>query len=136
MKKKIFITCMIFLFIFLCIFGYKFFIAGNNKNIERVEDIEGWLENIRNYDIEANVIIYSNKNSNTYNLKQHKKDNYQRQEIFSNDEGNGMIIENEGNRVIIKNTKLELETVFDNYDEVAKNSVGFDSFIEDYENSD
>jgi len=34
MKKKIFIICMIFLCLFLIILGYKFFIPGNNKNIE------------------------------------------------------------------------------------------------------
>ncbi len=135
MKRKIFIVCMIFLFLISCVFGYKFFITGNNKNIDNIGEINDFILQIKNYDVEANVTIYSNKNSNTYNLKQRKVEDYQIQEINDN-EGNGLIIENDNNKVTIKNTKLSVEEVFENYNEVAKNDVGFDSFIENYENSD
>lgn len=135
MKKKIFIICMIFLCLFLCIFGYKFFIAGNNKNIENVGQVSDYILNIKNYDAEANVTVYSNKNSNTYSLKQYKKDNYQKQEIINNDENYGLIIENEGEKITIKNTTLDLTSVFENYRDVVNNSTGLDSFIQDYENS-
>ena len=113
----------------------KVFITGNNKNIDNIGEINDFILQIKNYDVEANVTIYSNKNSNTYNLKQRKVEDYQIQEINDN-EGNGLIIENDNNKVTIKNTKLSVEEVFENYNEVAKNDVGFDSFIENYENSD
>lgn len=127
---------MIFLFLILAIYGYKFLTNGNNKNIENIGEIEGFILEIKNYEVEANVTINSNKNTNTYRLKQKKVDNYQVQEIASNDEEKGIIIENEGNKLTIKNTKLSLEKFFDNYDEIAKNSVGFDSFAKDYSDSD
>lgn len=136
MKKKIFIICMIFLCLILCIFGYKFFIAGNNKNIENVGQVRDYVLNIKNYNAEANVTVYSNKNSNTYSLKQYKQDDYQKQEIINGDQDYGLIIENEGEKITIKNTKLDLASVFENYKEVANNSMGLDSFIEDYTKSD
>ena len=130
MKKKIFIICMIFLCLFLIILGYKFFIPGNNKNIESETQLDEYILSIKDYELEGNVTVYSNKNINTYKLKQYKKGNYQRQEIIN--ENNGLIIENEGNKITIKNTVLDLTSVFENYEEVTKNSIGLDSFIEDY----
>ncbi len=132
MKKKFFIICMIFLCLFLIILGYKFFIPGNNKNIESETQLDEYILSIKDYELEGNVTVYSNKNINTYKLKQYKKGNYQRQEIINDNENNGLIIENEGNKITIKNTVLDLTSVFENYEEVTKNSIGLDSFIEDY----
>ena len=132
MKKKIFIICMIFLCLFLIILGYKFFIPGNNKNIESETQLDEYILSIKDYELVGNVTVYSNKNINTYKLKQYKKGNYQRQEIINDNENNGLIIENEGNKITIKNTVLDLTSVFENYEEVTKNSIGLDSFIEDY----
>lgn len=135
MKKKIFIMCMVFLCLFLCVFGYKFFIVGNNKNIESIEQVSDYVLNIENYNIEAKVTVYSNKNSNTYMLKQYKKDGYQKQEIMD-DENYGLVIENEGGKVTIKNTILDVASVFENYKEITNNSIGLDSFIDDYKSSE
>jgi len=123
---------MIFLCLFLIILGYKFFIPGNNKNIESETQLDEYILSIKDYELEGNVTVYSNKNINTYKLKQYKKGNYQRQEIINDNENNGLIIENEGNKITIKNTVLDLTSVFENYEEVTKNSIGLDSFIEDY----
>lgn len=133
MKKKIFIICMFFLCVFLLILGYKFFATGNNKTIESEEQLCDYILNINDYSIEAKVTIYSNKNINTYSLKQFKKGERQIQEIINTDENYGVIIENEGEKVTIKNTKLDLTSVFENYKEVTSNSIGLDSFIEDYQ---
>lgn len=132
MKKKIFIMCMIFLCLILIILGYKFFIPGNTKNIESEVQLEEYILNINDYELEGNVTVYSNKNINTYKLKQQKKCDYQRQEIVNDDENYGLIIENEGNKITIKNTVLDLTSVFENYEDVAKNSMGLSCFIEDY----
>lgn len=127
--------CMVFLCLFLCVFGYKFFIVGNNKNIESIEQVSDYVLNIENYNIEAKVTVYSNKNSNTYMLKQYKKDGYQKQEIMD-DENYGLVIENEGGKVTIKNTILDVASVFENYKEITNNSIGLDSFIDDYKSSE
>lgn len=132
MKKKFFIACMIFLCLFLIILGYKFFISGNNKNIESVTQLDEYILNINDYELEGNVTVYSNKNINTYRLKQQKKGDFQRQEVINNDENYGLIIENEGNKITIKNTVLELTSVFENYGEVAKNSISLVDFIKEY----
>lgn len=132
MKKKIFIMCMFFLCLILIILGYKFFIPGNTKNIESEVQLEEYILNINDYELEGNVTVYSNKNINTYKLKQQKKGDYQRQEIVNDDENYGLIIENEGNKITIKNTVLDLTSVFENYEDVAKNSMGLSCFIEDY----
>lgn len=132
MKKKIFIICMFFLCLILIILGYKFFVPGNNKNIESETQLDEYILNINNYELEGNVTVYSNKNVNTYRLKQLKNGDYQRQEIVNDNENYGLIIENEGSKITIKNTVLDLTSVFENYEEVAKNSIGLDSFIDDY----
>lgn len=124
---------MFFLCVFLLILGYKFFATGNNKTIESEEQLCDYILNINDYSIEAKVTIYSNKNINTYSLKQFKKGERQIQEIINTDENYGVIIENEGEKVTIKNTKLDLISVFENYKEVTSNSIGLDSFIEDYQ---
>lgn len=136
MKRKIFIICMIFLCLFLCFLGYKFIITGNNKNIENVSQVSDYILNIKNYNIEANVTVYSNKNSNTYNLNQYKMNDYQRQEIINNDENYGLIIESENGKITIKNTALELASVFENYNELTSNAICLNSFIEDYKIAD
>lgn len=136
MKKKFFIVFVIFLFLFLFVLGYKFFGVGNNKTIESISQVDEYVLNIKNYNVEAKVTVSSNKNSNTYNLKQYKMDDYQRQEIISDEESYGLVIENDGNRLIVKNTGLDLASVFENYDEVTSNSTGLDSFIDDYRNSE
>lgn len=132
MKKSFIIKFMIFLFLILFIVGYKIFIAGNNKNIENVDELKDYILNISNYELEATVNFYSNKTQNTYTLKQYKKDNYQKQEIFDEDTREGIIIENENNILKIKNTLLSTERVFNDYKYVLNNAVCLDTFINDY----
>lgn len=95
-----------------------------------------YILNIKNYNVEAKVTVYSNKNTNTYNLKQYKMDDYQKQEVVNSQTNHGIVIENAGNKLTIKNTELGLEQVFENYEELTKNSLGLDSFIKDYRESE
>ena len=127
---------MIFLLLIFAFCGYKFFRTGNNKNIESIDELGEYILNISNYEIEANVTIYSNKNSNTYRFTEYKMNEYQKQEIFNEEDNNSIVIENDGDKLTIKNTLLDLTQVFENYEEVAKNTIGFDAFLDDYNNSD
>lgn len=132
MKKKIFIIFLILIlhiFIFCC---YKFFIPGNNKHIEDVSDLNDYISSIKDYNAESKVTVNSNKNSNGYTLLQSNCNGVSRQEIRNVEDDSGIVIENRDNCLTIKNTKLPVEEVFSDYADVMKNSVGLDSFIEDY----
>ena len=115
---------------------YKFFIPGNTKSIENVNDLNEYLSKINDYSVEAKVTVNSNKNSNSYNLKQSRIEGKCVQEISDINNSMKVIIENTKGKVIVKNTELSLENVFNNYDDVVKNSMGLDAFIEDYESDD
>ena len=132
MKKKIFIIFFILILhisIFCC---YKFIIPGNNKHIEDVSDLNEYISSIKEYSAESKVTVNSNKNSNVYTLLQSNCNGVLRQEIRSSENDSGIIIENVDNCLTIKNTQLPVEKVFSNYADIIKNSVGLDSFIEDY----
>ena len=130
MKKKIFVICVLLILIILLFYCYKFFIPGNTKSIENVNDLNEYLSKINDYSVEAKVTV------NSYNLKQSRMDGKCVQEISDINNSMKVIIENTKGRVIVRNTELSLENVFDNYDDVVKNSMGLDAFIEDYESDD
>ncbi len=132
MKKKIFIIFFILILHILIFCCYKFFIPGNNKNIEDVSDLNNYISSIKEYNAESKVTVNSNKNSNSYTLLQSNYDGISRQEIRSTENDSGIIIENVDNCLTIKNTQLPVEKVFSDYAGVIKNSVGLDSFIDDY----
>ena len=136
MKKRIFVICVLFILIVLFSYCYKFFIPGNTKSIENVNDLNEYLSKINDYSVEAKVTVNSNKNSNSYNLKQSRIEGKCVQEISDIHNSMKVIMENTKGRVIVKNTELSLENVFNNYDDVVKNSMGLDAFIEDYESDD
>ena len=132
MKKRIFVICVLLILIVLFSYCYKFFISGNTKSIENVNDLNEYLSKINDYSVEAKVTVNSNKNSNSYTLLQSNYDGISRQEIRSTENDSGIIIENVDNCLTIKNTQLPVEKVFSDYAGVIKNSVGLDSFIDDY----
>lgn len=132
MKRKIliiFLVLVLHILIFCC---YKFFIPGNNKHIEDVSDLNDYISSINEYNAESTVTVNSNKNSNSYTLLQSNCDGVSKQEIRSAENDSGIIIENGDNCLTIKNTQLPVEKVFSDYADVMKNSVGLDSFVEDY----
>lgn len=132
MKKKIFIIFFILILLILIFYCYKFFIPGNNKHIEDVNDLNEYISSINEYKLEADITVNSNRNSNKYKITQSYVNGVSRQEILCDDTNDGIIIENMDNCLKIKNTQLPVEKVFSDYSDVVKNSVGLDSFIEDY----
>lgn len=132
MKKKIFIIFLILILHILIFCCYKFFIPGNNKHIEDVSDLNDYISSIKDYNAESKVTVNSNKNSNGYTLLQSNCNGVSRQEIRNVEDDSGIVIENRDNCLTIKNTKLPVEKVFSDYADVIKNSVGLDSFIDDY----
>lgn len=132
MKKKILLIFFILILLILIFYCYKFFIPGNNINIENVNELDFFISKINEFKAESRVTIHSNKNYNEYILLQSYINGVSRQEIRNSENGCGIIIENVDNCLSIKNTELPVEKVFSNYSGVMRNSFGLDSFVEDY----
>ncbi len=123
-------ACFVIVFLFFCVF--KFWVVGNNKIVEDVDDLDEYFLGMKNYRASCVVSVVSNKNENTYRLSQVQQDGVLVQEVVDADTGDGVVIECDGNKVTVRNTALSLEKVFDMYGEMFNSSMGLDAFIEDY----
>ena len=114
----------------------KNFNIGNNITSKSIQEIEQYILNISSYEAKAEVMIESNKNINKYVLKQEYNNSGKIEQIVlepSNIEGL-TISYNEG-KLTINNTKLNLQTVYNNYKYVVDNNLWLNSFIKDYRES-
>ena len=114
----------------------KNFNIGNNITSKSIQEIEQYILNISSYEAKAEVMIESNKNINKYVLKQEYNNSGKIEQIVlepSNIEGL-TISYNEGN-LTINNTKLNLQTVYNNYKYVVDNNLWLNSIIKDYRES-
>ena len=87
MKKTIIILITIFFIIIIIFFmknDYKIFRKGNNINIKSADAIKEYILNINSYQARATILVTSNKNTNTYVVKQHynKEKNIYKQELL------------------------------------------------------
>ena len=133
MKRKYLIFLILIFFIIFLIFYYKIFLNGNNTFKKSNEEI---IENILNenlsYKSEAQVTIYSNKNENTYIINQEETKEYSKLEVVSKGDISGLILEYKENKMILKNTELNLEKIFDNYKELSGNYLFLKTFVKEY----
>ena len=133
MKRKYLIFLILIFFIIFLIFYYKNFLNGNNTFKKSNEEI---IENILNEDLsyksEAQVTIYSNKNENTYIINQEETKEYSKLEVVSKGDISGLILEYKENKMILKNTELNLEKIFDNYKELSGNYLFLKTFVKEY----
>ena len=137
-SKKVFITIIFFLIIFLIFYlviNYKSLKNGNTISIKNKESVEEYILNINEYEAEIEVTVCSNKNENTYSLKQISKNNYSYQETLDEDMQK-IIVENKDGKVIIKNNSLQLEKIYESYEYVLENTLYLTSFVEEYRNSE
>ena len=139
MKKKVFITIIfftIFFLIFYLIFNYKSLKNGNNNiRIKNEEDVNDYILNISNYEAKIEVIVKSNKNENKYIINQKCMDNYSYQEMeYENNKK--IIIEHKDNKVIIRNTSLKLEKIYESWEFLIENNLFLTTFIENFKETD
>ena len=139
MKKKVFITIIfftIFFLIFYFIFNYKSLKNGNNNiRIKNEEDVNDYILNISNYEAKIEVIVKSNKNENKYIINQKCMDNYSYQEMeYENNKK--IIIEHEDNKVIIRNTSLKLEKIYESWEFLIENNLFLTTFVENFKETD
>ena len=139
MKKKVFITIIfftIFFLIFYLIFNYKNLKNGNNNiRIKNEEDVNDYILNISNYEAKIEVIVKSNKNENKYIINQKCMDNYSYQEMeYENNKK--IIIEHKDNKVIIRNTSLKLEKIYESWEFLIENNLFLTTFVENFKETD
>lgn len=106
---------------------------GNNITSKSIQEIEQYILNISSYEAKLDVTVQSNKNTNKYILKQkYNSSGMEEQVVLEPSNIEGLTILYENGKVTINNTKLNLQTVYDNYEYIADNNLWLNSFIKDY----
>ena len=134
-KKILFIFAIICILIFLFIY-YIFSNLGNNKNRSQEEIVESILNEICKYEANITVEVYSNKNENVYEMHQLVNENSSKTIVKSPEEIENLSIENENNKLKVKNTKLDVEKIYENYAPIINNNLFLNVFSKDcFENN-
>lgn len=138
-KKIYFIIGIITILIFLIFFiknNYKNFDTGHNMSNKNIEEIEKYILNISSYKAKASIEVQSNKNSNKYVvLQEYTKPNISKQTVLEPSNIEGIEIIYDGNDLKINNTKLNLSTIYKDYEYIVDNNFSLESFINDYTNT-
>ncbi len=137
-NKKIFFIILLILEIILGILIYKKVIKksknGNNMNSQEIVD---YILNIKKYKSNILVQVNSNKNSNKYILDQEYNENGESiQEVIEPNNISGVKIIRKDKNLKIENSKLNLSTIFDNYQGIGENYLDLNTFIEDYKKNE
>lgn len=137
-KKKIIIGLVIILIIAIlfCVikFNYKTQNFGNNINIKNKDSIVNNILNMKSYEADVTINVKSNKNENTYEIKQENVgENEYKQIIKMPNSAQGMEIIFKENKLEVKNTKLNLSKIYENYKYIAENALILTSFVKEYQ---
>lgn len=139
-NKKVFTVLIVIILILAIFFGFfykkavKVFKTGNNKSSQEIVD---YILGINSYEVQITVEVYSNKNQNKYILKQqYVAPNIMTQEVIEPTNIAGIKIINDGTSLSLKNSQLDLSTVFENYNYLGDNHLDLITFIENYKKSD
>ena len=136
--KRIIITTTFFIliiafFIFFKKTDYKFINNGNNISSQSAEEN---ILNMNSYQAQIEVTVKSNKNTNIYLMNQeYKGPNECFQEVIEPQNIAGVKINYKEGRLLIENTKLNLQTIYENYPYIATNNLFLTSFVEEYKKS-
>lgn len=140
-KKTIIIFIIVLILILDVILiknNYKTSKNGNNISNKSADEIENLILNIGSYEAKANITIKSNKNQNTYVVKQkyNKEGNLYSQEVLEPSGIAGTLIQYDGKDLTIKNTNLNVKKIYENYSYIESNILSLASFIEDYKQNE
>lgn len=140
-KKFLFIilAIAILLVIISIIFSkksYETINIGNNNLNKTLEEVEDYILNIKEYTATIEVTVNSNKNSNKYLIKQNHKDKNDEQEVIEPDTIKGVKLTYKDSSLIVENSNLNLEKIYNNYPYIESNILWLNSFIEEYWNSE
>lgn len=137
-KRKIVIILIVILILTIISFffiksDYKNKILGNNMSNKNIEEIEEYILNISSYEAKIEVTVESNKNTNKYLIEQiYQKEKLSKQTILEPSNIAGLETKYENGKLIINNSKLNLVTVYENYNYLVENCLWLDAFIQDY----
>ena len=129
-KSYIAIIVIAFFLLILLIFYYNVQKNGNTI-INKKEIVESFLENVPNYAAEIEVEVISNKNRNKYKIKQEERENYSKQEVIEGNNIEGLVVELNNKTLKISNTVLNLQKIYENYNNISNNYLFLSSFIKD-----
>lgn len=140
-KKSILILISILVLIVIIVFLIFFYIntsknskIGNNSSSQEIVD---YILNISSYDAKIEVEVNSNKNTNKYIINQkYEKPDVSIQEVIEPSNIAGVKITKNGNELKIENTKLNLNSIFQDYEYVSDNSLDLSAFIENYKSDE
>ena len=103
---------------------------GNNMNSQEIVD---YILSINSYKATLNMQVNSNKNTNKYILKQeYNTENGCVQEVIEPSNIAGVKIIKKDDSLTIKNSNLDLSTIFTNYKGLSENGLDLYDFINDY----
>lgn len=140
-KKVIVISIIILIIIFLIftilkICNYKNTKMGNTIVDKTLQEVEDYILNISSYEAEIEVKVESNKNSSKYIIKQkYVSPDIASQEVVEPKNIEGLTIKYDGTNLEISNSKLNLNTIYENYTYIADNVLWLSDFIDNYKNN-
>ena len=135
----IFIAVLLILifFIFFSKNNYKISEIGNTMSNKTIKEIEEYILSISSYEAKISVTIESNKNKNEYVLLQkYVEPNISRQTVLDPSNLEGLETTYDGTNLTLKNTKLNLSKIYENYEYLANNFLCLETFITDYKEND
>ena len=115
---------------------YETINIGNNNLNKTLEEVEDYILNIKEYTATIEVTVNSNKNSNKYLIKQNHKEKNDEQEVLEPDTIKGVKLIYKDSSLIVENSNLNLEKIYNNYPYIESNILWLNSFIEEYRNSE
>lgn len=119
--------------IFVIKMNYKNINSVNNITSKDADSIVNNILNMKSYEANVTIEIISNKNENTYEIKQENiGEKAYKQTIIKPSEIEGMEIIFKDNKLEIKNTKFNLAKIYENYEYIAENALILTSFIKEY----
>ena len=131
------IPIILFLFIKFNKNDYKILNNGNTNINQTLDDIKERILGIEQYEAKIEVTVNSNKNTNKYIMEQsHTSDNIDTLKIIEPTNLSGVEITYNNGTLEVKNTKLNLSKIYNNYPYIEDNNLWLNSFINDYKNTD
>ena len=116
--------------------SYETINIGNNNLNKTLEEVEDYILNIKEYTATIEVTVNINKNSNKYLIKQNHKEKNDEQEVLEPDTIKGVKLTYKDSSLIVENSNLNLEKIYNNYPYIESNILWLNSFIEEYRNSE
>ena len=136
MKKIITIITIIIVVIiaFFIKFNYKKIKSGNNISIKSADDVKNYILGIGSYEATFKVEINSNKNNNSYLIKEQyvKENGIYKQEVLEPENIKGLKTVYDGSSLKIENSNINLNKIYENYQCIGDNLLSLSAFIDDF----